>query len=313
MDLPDGFGFRAPGPDDLAAVADVLIADQRQDGVEPTVDGEYLRQLWGRPDFDLTTDAWVVAEAEGMIVGYGQVRRDEPDLVGSWGVVHPGFRSRGIGSALFDRIELRAGELLQGASPSRLRHALNAADRAAASMARDRGLRPIRHFWHMQIDLDGPVAAGLPPPGIDITVSDVDKDLLAIHGILDSAFKDDPGDHPEPFGRWAEGQLTRPGYDPTLWFLARDGGVAVGVLIASLGEDVGWVDWLAVLGQHRGRGVGSALLRHSFAALAYRGVERIRLNVDAENVTGATAVYEGVGMRTVNRWDLWERASSGGA
>jgi len=34
---------------------------------------------------------------------------------------------------------------------------------------------------------------------------------------------------------------------------------------------------------------------------------------DAENATGATALYERVGMRVVNRWDLWERSSSDGA
>jgi mycothiol synthase len=309
MDLPDGFHFRAPRSADLDAVGDVLLADQHKDGVEPTIDAAFLRQIWARSDFDLRTDAWVVTDGLARIVGYGQVRRDEPDLVGSWGVVHPDFRGRGIGSALFDRIETRARDLLQGVWPSRLRHSVNAADGAAASMARDRGLRPIRHFWHMQIDLDGPAAAAA-PPGIDIGMSDVDKDLLAIHAILESAFKDDPGDHPEPFERWAEEHLTSPGYDPTLWFLARGEGVPVGVLIASPGEHVGWVDWLAVLGSHRGRGIGSALLRHSFAAFASRGVARIRLNVDAENVTGATAVYERVGMRTVNGWDLWERASS---
>ena len=31
------------------------------------------------------------------------------------------------------------------------------------------------------------------------------------------------------------------------------------------------------------------------------------LNVDADNPTGATALYERAGMRVVNRWDLWER------
>ena len=31
------------------------------------------------------------------------------------------------------------------------------------------------------------------------------------------------------------------------------------------------------------------------------------LNVDAENSTGATALYERAGMRVINRWDLWER------
>ena len=28
---------------------------------------------------------------------------------------------------------------------------------------------------------------------------------------------------------------------------------------------------------------------------------------DAENSTGATALYERAGMRVINRWDLWER------
>jgi hypothetical protein len=33
----------------------------------------------------------------------------------------------------------------------------------------------------------------------------------------------------------------------------------------------------------------------------------VLLNVDAENPTGATALYERVGMRIVKRWDLWDR------
>ena len=82
-------------------------------------------------------------------------------------------------------------------------------------------------------------------------------DLEAIHGILEAAFADDPGHHPEPFDRWVEEHTTSPSYDPTLWLLARDGDVPVGVLTASAGDDVGWVDYLAVLGSHRGRGIGS--------------------------------------------------------
>jgi ribosomal protein S18 acetylase RimI-like enzyme len=93
----------------------------------------------------------------------------------------------------------------------------------------------------------------------------------------------------------------------TVWLLARDGRSPVGALTASAGDEVGWVDYLAVLGSHRGRGIGSALLRRAFATFAARGLERLRLNVDAGNVTGATAVYERVGMRVVNRWDLWRR------
>jgi len=67
--------------------------------------------------------------------------------------------------------------------------------------------------------------------------------------------------------------------------------------------------WLAVLASHRGRGIGAALLRRSFASFADRGLRRAMVNVDAENVTGATGVYERAGMRIANRWDLWERAT----
>jgi ribosomal protein S18 acetylase RimI-like enzyme len=104
-----------------------------------------------------------------------------------------------------------------------------------------------------------------------------------------------------------EENTTVPNYDPTLWLLERDRDVPVGALIANVGDDVGWVDWLAVAGSHRGRGIGGALLRRSFAMIGARGLRRVRVNVDAENITGATAVYERVGMRVVNRWDLWER------
>lgn len=62
-----------------------------------------------------------------------------------------------------------------------------------------------------------------------------------------------------------------------------------------------------VLAPSRGRGIGAALLRHSFAAFAARGVRRLFLAVDAENPTGATVLYERVGMEVVKRWDLWER------
>jgi len=210
-----------------------------------------------------------------------------------------------------NRIEQRAPELVAGLPSVRFRHAINAADRAAAAMLRARGLRPVRHFWHMQIDLVAPVEPGPKPEGIEITAIEAPDDLPAVHTVLDEAFADDWGHHPEPFHRWAEEQTTSPSYDPTLWLLATVGGEPVGALTANVWGDRGWVNEIGVLAPHRGRGIGSALLRRSFAAFARRELRCVFLNVDAENPTRATALYERVGMRVVNRWDLWERSSGG--
>ena len=94
VNLSAGYGFRAPTLDDLSGVVDALAAGST-DEEEPVLDAGFLRDEWARDDLDLSTDAWVVVDAAGAIVGYGQAIREEPTLVDSWGVVHPEHRGRG--------------------------------------------------------------------------------------------------------------------------------------------------------------------------------------------------------------------------
>ncbi len=91
-----------------------------------------------------------------------------------------------------------------------------------------------------------------------------------------------------------------PGYDPTWTLIASDGETPVGIAMLLHSAGTLWVGELGVLEGWRGRGVGMALLRHSFAFAATHGYDEVRLGVDTENTTGATRLYERAGM-TVRR------------
>ena len=307
MELPAGYQLRAPEPGDLGAVADVLIADQLAEGGPAVLDAGFVREEWSREGFSLAADAWVVADGAGTIAGYAQATAGEPGTFNCWGVVHPRHRGRGIGAVLVGVTQERAARGAEGLPSGRLRHAISASDAAAADLLLACGLHLVRHFWHMQIDLPVQVDPGTMPDGIEIGGIEPATDLPLIKAVVDEAFAEHWEYHPEPQDEWVADQTGRPAYDPALWLLATDAGQPAGALIGHVSEDQGWVDYIGVLAASRGRGVGAALLRRSFAMFAGRGIRRVVLAVDAQNSTGATALYEREGMRVVSRFDWWEQ------
>jgi ribosomal protein S18 acetylase RimI-like enzyme len=59
----------------------------------------------------------------------------------------------------------------------------------------------------------------------------------------------------------------------------------------------------------RKRGLGLALLNHSFGEFYRRGYRRVGLGVDAQNLTGALRLYEKAGMRAdpARRFSVYEK------
>ena len=72
-------------------------------------------------------------------------------------------------------------------------------------------------------------------------------------------------------------------------------------------ESCGYVGALGVRRAWRGRGYGRALLLHSFREFRRRGQPRVTLGVDAANPTGATRLYESVGMHVLREDVVWEK------
>jgi ribosomal protein S18 acetylase RimI-like enzyme len=70
---------------------------------------------------------------------------------------------------------------------------------------------------------------------------------------------------------------------------------------------IGWIGTLGVRRPWRKRGLGEALLHYSFDEFYKRGMKTISLGVDAQNPTGATRLYEKVGMRAASEFVTYEK------
>jgi len=307
--LPDGYEIRSPSFEDVERVAEVLLADDLAETGESDLDADFVRDQWSKPGVELSEDAWVVTDPNETIVAHANLSPEgEGKLKSIAGVVHPEHRGRGIGSALLDRLEARASDRLRGIPAGILHTAVNVSDPAAAALVRSRGFEYVRTFRHLQIDLDGsPRDPGDSPAGIKIRGIEPERDLRRIHAIFVEAFSQEWGYRVIPFEEWVGLEVETASYDPSLWLLATDGDEAVGALSGVVWGHRGWVGELGVRPPWRGRGIASALLRRAFATFASRGLARVMLNVDSENSTGAVRLYEGVGMRTLRAWDVYEK------
>jgi GNAT superfamily N-acetyltransferase len=102
-------------------------------------------------------------------------------------------------------------------------------------------------------------------------------------------------------------------FDPSLTFLAWEGDQVVGTSLCvdhiSDDPELGWVGSLGVLRPWRRRGLGLALLQHSFVELYKRGLRRVGLGVDAGSLTGALRLYENAGMHSnpEREFAIWEK------
>jgi mycothiol synthase len=303
--LPARFAARPARPDDLAEVVALIVRCDVADLGAPDTELDDIGAAWRRPGFDPARNT-VVVEADGRVVAYGDVFEGE-----AFGAVDPTWRGQGIGTWLLHRMEQLAREEAGPGDPGRagagrvLEISAPAGDRAFRSLAEREGYRPGRSTWLMRLDMTGPPPPPVWPEGVGVRTFDRDRDARAVHRLVQDAFADIGGQHPRSFEFWEETSLARADFDPELWFLAAAGDELVGVNLCFAGPLGGYVAQLAVRRDHRGRGLGMALLRHGFGALHRRGVREVYLDVDSENRTGATRLYERAGMRVQHRYDNW--------
>jgi mycothiol synthase len=176
------------------------------------------------------------------------------------------------------------------------------------------GAMQVRHFWRMLIDFgDTPPAVPTLPDGTSVRgARDDEADLRAIFEVVDTSFAEHFGHTEErTYERWLETWHSRRGFDLSLWWVIEVDAAPVAALLGLTftddeGVTTGHVATLGTMKEHRGRGIGSYLLRTAFREFHGRGMRKVTLGVDSENITGAVRLYESVGMRAVVDWPLYE-------
>jgi len=318
--LPNNYIIRPVVMDDLeTAVAMFNLCAVDEIGVA-NIPLDAIRNEWTLPGFDLAKSTRAVFTPAGQIIGYVEVWdvSELPSRISIWGRVHPQYRDQGIGTHLMNWAENRARQAIPRV-PDDVRvsyeSGCTSTHMPSHQLLRDMGMSLTRHFWQMKIELTESLEVGPIPDGIVIrSMIPRQEERTVIQAVRDS-FKDHWGYVEQPFEKeyeqWLHFMNNDPDYDPALWFVAMDGEEIAGVSLCDFKshEDpkMGWIGTLGVRRPWRRRGLGVALLQHSFRELYQRGQKKVALGVDAANLTGATRLYERAGMHVARQYDTYEK------
>jgi mycothiol synthase len=312
--LPPGFTLR-PARDEDAEVVSKLSNDEAEAlvGFRPESEDSLL-SWWTSPSVDRSNDVAVVEDPEGNVCGYVGVAADPPyTQILVLGVVAFDYHRQGIGSSLVREGEQRARRFLSLASPGArvvLHYATLAEEPGVSRLLERHGYREIRRFLLMRTDFTAELPEPAWPPGIDVRNLAAEQ-IGELYRAYAEAFDDHWGESTQREDDFRHELLASPRFDPELWFLAWSRGGVAGFVGAHLEAEEdpsrGYIPLLGVRKAHRRRGLGEALLRRAFLELAERGKHGCDLHVDADSLTGATRVYERVGMRPLPRFAHWEK------
>lgn len=305
---PSGYRWSSLTREDLTAWAALVNHLAVVDGTEEHLSAEDLGEELAGPGRDPERDTWAVWDGEHL-VGFASVTVPPlTDHSGSaraylGGGVHADHRGRGLGTALMDRAEARALELLgerhPGASPAHLSAGGGLEGSSAGELLAARGYAVVRYF-----DLLTRGLGDLPPvPAIEGVELGVPRpeDEEAVMLAHNEAFKDHWGSGPTDPERWHEHWASRSAR-PAVSTLARgrggelDGQVLGYVLVGQWVDREAYVTILGTVPQARGRGIGAAALAHTLRLVADSGdFDAIELDVDSDSLTGATRLYDRLG------------------
>lgn len=226
------------------------------------------------------------------------------------GQVHPGFRSKGIGTYLMQWSQAWSRVLLTGvAEPERLMEiATESLTEPAHRLFLAHGFTSVFEELVMQRDFQQPLPDYPLPQGVTLTNWQADQ-ARQFYQVYSSAFRDRPGFPGYTVAEWIQ-RVTENDHKPEWSLLERIGGEPVGFVIGNVDlskDPPGGEIWqIGVIPTHRRRGLASALLVETLRRMQEAGSSSVFLTVNINN-PGAIKAYSRLGFLTVGRRARYER------
>ncbi len=311
LNLPEGFRRVAAADVPVGEASEFVRTVFMAESGRPFLSEQNLATFRAAPFIDEESDFACVRDAAGRLAGLAVVWSRPPHVdPGCFAAVAPRHYDRGLGSALLAWQEARAREQ-STAAPAGAAVAMlaliDAHHERSVQLLTEHGFTPDRFFITMEIDFDEPPPAPVFPPGLELREFTEDQ-LVAGAAAQVDAFRDHYGFVERPLEERLvdlRHTISRPDFDPSLWWHLYEGDEAVANLWCSGDHEgdrtVGYVGSLGVRKAWRGRGLGRNLLLHAFGEFYRRGRRGAALDVDAQSLTGATGLYESVGMTETYR------------
>ncbi|GAA2840657.1 GNAT family N-acetyltransferase [Crossiella cryophila] len=309
MRLPDGYSLERPS---LAEVPEILALVHASDIAAvgfPDFDESEVTATLTAPGFDPATDSWLVRDRERELTGWGYL--DSPnDSAGEMfceAYARPGADpavQATLITLLLDRIAARTKAA--GRSEVIAKAGAVPTEEAYLRVLAAAGFELERQHARMARPLTGTEQPPEPVPGYTLRPLRTEE-LRDCHEVLRTTFAETAHPLHSTFAEFA----ATPGIQWADSLAAEaDGGGLAGVSVCSnqaVADNEGWIKWLGVLPEHRGRGLASALLRAGFAGYAAEGRTKVGLGVDTTNPTGAYRLYESVGMTAAYRTNIYRQ------
>lgn len=292
--LVPGYTWRPPTAADAEAINELICTVDIADYGEPDYSVEDLHVDWRRKGFQLERDAWMVFAPDGIFAAYGNVY-DTPEhvRVDPTTCIHPDYREQGLEDYHLARVE---DWTRQYSKSKTVQWIVNDRHQSCPGLLAQRGYYQTRHDYVMEIELSAPPPAPVLATGFAMRPFRRGQDDRAAWMCLNEAFRDHRGNVEFEYEEWTKMFFDHPNWSAELSPVIYANGQMVGAAMVFDYPSSGWVHTLGVRRSARTKGLGLALLYQTFEWCFARGIHKIRLGVDAENLTGATRLYTRAGM-----------------